>query len=180
MVFSLRQTPNGRYTWKRVPLRRGILGVSSPRVDLTPESDAKEQKKIAKIFIQVGIRPDRRAGGMLDISAGSEAAVWDNWSEEIHFKINGKMMENQWKSTWVGASWAMLAQNDTFLKRSWRKMTERIDCSMIFRTILGYQNHTKIDEKIKWFSDALKNYVFCAWRSPVSYTHLTLPTILLV
>ena len=86
-------------------------------------------------------------------------------TEEIHFKINDKMMENQWKSTWVGASWAMLAQNDTFLKRSWRKMTERIDFSLIFRTILGYQNHTKIDEKMKWFSDALKNYVFCARRS---------------
>jgi len=43
----------------------------------------------------------------------------------------------------------MLAQNDTFLKRSWRKMTERIDFSLIFRTILGYQNHTKIDEKMK-------------------------------
>ena len=56
-------------------------------------------------------------------------------------------MENQWTSTWVGASWAMLAQNDTFLKRSWRKMTERIDFSLIFRTILGYQNHTKIDGK---------------------------------
>ena len=120
--------------------------------------------KITNI-IQVGIRPDRRAGGMLDISAGSEAAVWDNWSEEIHFKINDKMMENQWKSTWVGASWAMLAQNDTFLKRSWRKMTERIDFSLIFRTILGYQNHTKINEKMKWFSDALKNCVFCARRS---------------
>ena len=75
------------------------------------------------------------------------------------------MMEKQWKSTWVGASWAMLAQNDTFLKPCWRKMTERIDFSLIFTTILGYQNHTKIDKKMKWFSDALKNDVFCARRS---------------
>ena len=86
-------------------------------------------------------------------------------TEEIHFKINDKMMENQWKSTWVGASWAMLAQNDTFLKPCWRKMTERIDFSLIFSIILGYKNHTKIDEKMKWFSDALKNYVFCARSS---------------
>ena len=86
-------------------------------------------------------------------------------TEEIHFKINDKMMENQWKSTWVGASWAMLAQNDTFLKPCWRKMTERIDFSLIFSIILGYKNHTKIDEKMKWFSDALKNYVFRARRS---------------
>ena len=86
-------------------------------------------------------------------------------TEEIHFKINDKMMENQWKSTWVGASWAMLAQNDTFLKPCWLKMTERIDFSLIFRTILGYQNHTKISEKMKWFSDALKNCVFSAGRS---------------
>ena len=86
-------------------------------------------------------------------------------TEEIHFKINDKMMENQWKSTWVGASWAMLAQNDTFLKPCWRKMTERIDFSLIFSTILGYQNHIKIDEKMKWLSDALKNLVFSAKRS---------------
>ena len=33
-----------------MPLRKGILGVSSPRVDLTPESDAEEQKQIAKIL----------------------------------------------------------------------------------------------------------------------------------
>jgi len=43
----------------------------------------------------------------------------------------------------------MLAQDDTSLKPSWRKMTERIDFSLIFRTILGYQNHTKVDEKMK-------------------------------
>ena len=86
-------------------------------------------------------------------------------TEEIHFKINDKMMENQWKSTWVGASWAMLTQNDTFLKPCWRKMTERIDFSLIFGIILGYQNHIKIDEKMKWFSDTLKNCVFCAGRS---------------
>ena len=52
-------------------------------------------------------------------------------------------MQNQWKSTWVGASWAMLAQDDTSLKPCWRKMTERIDFSLIFGTILGYQNDTK-------------------------------------
>ena len=70
-------------------------------------------------------------------------------------------MQNQWKSTWVGASWGMLAQDDTSLKPCWRKMTERIDFSLIFRTTLGYQNDTKIDEKIEWFSDALKT-VFSA------------------
>jgi len=43
----------------------------------------------------------------------------------------------------------MLAQNDTFLKPCWRKMTERIDFSLIFNIILGYKNHTKIDEKMK-------------------------------
>ena len=66
-------------------------------------------------------------------------------------------MQNQWTSTWVGASWAMLAQDDTSLKPSWRKMTERIDFSLIFRTILGYQKETKIVEKMQWFSDTLKN-----------------------
>ena len=86
-------------------------------------------------------------------------------TEEIHFKINDKMMENQWKSTWVGASWAMLAQNDTFLKPCWRKMTERIDFSLIFSIILGYKNHTKIAEKMKWFSDALKT-MFSAQEGP--------------
>ena len=75
------------------------------------------------------------------------------------------MMENQWKSTWVGASWAMLAQNDTFLKRSWRKMTERIDFSLIFRTILGYQNHTKIDEKMNDFQTPKKT-MFSAQEGP--------------
>ena len=44
---------------------------------------------------------------------------------------------------------AMLAQDDTSLKPCWRKMTERIDFSLIFNTILGYENHTKIDEKMK-------------------------------
>ena len=72
-------------------------------------------------------------------------------TEEIHFTINDKMMENQWKSTWVGASWAMLAQNDTFLKPCWRKMTERIDFSLIFSIILGYKNHTKNNEKLSDF-----------------------------
>ena len=75
------------------------------------------------------------------------------------------MMQNQWTSTWVGASWAMLAQDDTSLKPSWRKMTERIDFSLIFGAILGYQNDIKINEKMKWFSDTLKNRVFCAGRS---------------
>ena len=82
-----------------------------------------------------------------------------------HFKINSKMMQNQWKSTWVGASWAMLAQDDTSLKPSWRKMTERIVFSLIFGAILQYQNSSKINEKMKWFSDTLKNRVFCAGRS---------------
>ena len=74
-------------------------------------------------------------------------------------------MQNQWTSTWVGASWAMLAQDDTSLKPSWRKMTERIDFSLIFGTILGYQNNTKINKKMKWISDTLKKRVFCAGRS---------------
>ena len=68
-------------------------------------------------------------------------------TEEIHFKINDKMMENQWKSTWVGASWAMLAQDDTSLKPPWRKMTERIDFSWFFDAILEYQNGIKINAK---------------------------------
>ena len=75
------------------------------------------------------------------------------------------MMQNQWTSTWVGASWAMLAQDDTSLKPSWRKMTERIDFSLIFGAVLEYQNRIKINEKMKWFSDTLKNRVFCAGRS---------------
>jgi len=43
----------------------------------------------------------------------------------------------------------MLAQDDTSLKPSWRKMTERIDFSLIFDGILEYQNGIKINEKRK-------------------------------
>ena len=57
----------------------------------------------------------------------------------------------------VGSRWhlleAILAQDDR---------EDRF--SLIFGVILGYQNDTKIDEKIEWFSDALKNCVFCAGR----------------
>ena len=34
-----------------------------------------------------------------------------------------------------------------------------------FGAILEYQNGIKINEKMKWFSDTLKNRVFCAGRS---------------
>ena len=50
---------------------------------------------------------------------------------------------------WVGASRAMLAPDDSSLKPSWCKMTERIDFSLIFEAILGYQNDTKIYDKMK-------------------------------
>ena len=50
---------------------------------------------------------------------------------------------------WVGASRAMLAPDDTSLNPSWGKMTERIDFSLIFEVILGYQNQSKINEKMK-------------------------------
>jgi hypothetical protein len=43
----------------------------------------------------------------------------------------------------------MLAQDDTSLKPCWRKMTERIDFSLIFGAILEYQNGIKINEKMK-------------------------------
>ena len=74
-------------------------------------------------------------------------------------------MQNQWTSTWVGASWAMLAQDDTSLKPSWRKMTERIDFSLIFQPFWD----TKIIQKSmkKWidFQTPYKT-VFSAQEDP--------------
>ena len=125
--------------------------------------------------------------GCLTLAPGSEAAVWDNWSAKIW--RNGILwmyclwqrlgiihlsnpLQNQWQNdaksmniyvggcllSHVGSRWhlleAILAQDDR---------EDRF--SLIFRSILGNQNDIKIDEKMKWFSDALKNFVFCARRS---------------
>ena len=75
------------------------------------------------------------------------------------------MLQNQWTSTWVGASRAILAQDDTSLKPSWRKMTERIDFSLIFQPFWD----TKIIQKSmkKWidFQTPYKT-VFSAQEDP--------------
>ena len=73
-------------------------------------------------------------------------------------KSTSKSMTKWWKINENLRGWVPL-------EPCWRKMTERIDFSLIFGTILGYQNERKIDEKMKWFADALKT-VFSAQEGP--------------
>ena len=76
---------------------------------------------------------------------------WQNDAKSMNIYVGGCLLSH------VGSRWhlleAMLAQDD---------LEDRFFID--FWNHFGYQNNTKIYEKMKWFSDALKNCVFCAGR----------------
>ena len=125
--------------------------------------------------------------GCLTLAPGSEAAVWDNWSAKIWrnygVHVSPKMcgplcihlrnpLQNQWQNdaksmniyvggcllSHVGSRWhlleAILAQDD-------REDRFFIDFWSNFGVPKSYQNRWENE----WFSDTLKNRVFCAGRS---------------
>ena len=65
-------------------------------------------------------------------------------------------MENRSKSV-LGA---MLADDDISLEPSWPKMTSRTDFFIDSGYILGTQNTSKVDPKMKLFADVSRNLVF--------------------